>query len=119
MTVNDGIIPFKLLTSVRSYSHNLNEDAFSLLTSGKTNIFVERVTKRSFFLGFVNDQEKYRSIEGVATIAHFCLSNFIMALNIVTLGHFCWDLHLLPNILYSFMKLLAYCYPVHSIIVIK
>ena len=86
------IIPFKITCSVRSYSHRLNNEAFSFLMSGDKNIFVTEVKEKSFLLSCVNERADYKTVEHFALIAHFCFSNFIMALNIATLGRFTWDL---------------------------
>jgi len=100
---NNSIIPFTLFTSVRSYSHKLNTEAFSLLTTSKTNIFVDQVEEKSFILGCTNDRIPCETVEQFAPIAHLCFSNFIMALNIAALGHFTWNLEIFPNILYRFI----------------
>ena len=77
--------------SVQSYSHKLNKEAFSLLTTGKSNIFASDINEESFLLSFVNTMEDCKTIDHFATIGHLCLSYFIMALNIATLGHFTWE----------------------------
>lgn len=88
---------------MRSYSHKLNKEALSLLTSDETNIFIEEIHERYFILGCMNNKIQCKSIEQFAPIAHICFSNFIMALNVAALGHFTWNIGVFPNVLYRFI----------------
>jgi len=99
----DTIIPFKIICSVRSHSHRLNNEAFSLLMSGGTNIFVSEVKEKSFLLSCVNETTVCKTAERFALIAHVCFSTFIMALNIATLGHFTWNWSTFTPPLYKFI----------------
>ena len=100
---NNKGITFELQCSVRTYSHKLNEKVFSLFMSGKTNIFVKEVKEKSFLLGCINESKRCKTIEEFAPIAHLCFSNFIMALNIATLGNFIWNPVGYPFPLYRFI----------------
>jgi flagellin-specific chaperone FliS len=71
--------------------------------SGKINIFVKEVKEKSFLLGCINESKRCKTIEEFAPIAHLCFSNFIMALNIATLGNFIWNPAGYPFPLYRFI----------------
>lgn len=100
---NNTVTSFRLECSVRSYSHKLSENAISLLMSGKTNIYVKHVKEKTFTLGCINEPKISRRIEEFAPIAHICFSNYIIALNIATLGHFFWNWIGVPLSLYRFI----------------
>lgn len=99
----DAIIPFKITCSVRSHSHRLNNEAFSLLMSGRTNLFVSEVEERSFSLSCVNETTVCKTLQHFALAAHLCFSAFIMALNITSLGRFTWNWTTLAPPLYKFI----------------
>lgn len=94
--------PFRLECPVRSHSHNLNEKVFESLMPGRTNIYVTGVTKDTFTLGCVNAVANIKSISDFAPIAHVCISNFIMAINIASVGHFSWDYGEFPFPVYRY-----------------
>jgi hypothetical protein len=95
------ITPFIITCSIQSFSHNLNKKAFQSLMTDETDITVSKVKKRSFLLHCVNRSSGCKTIEKFSVIAHISFSNFLMALNIATLGHFTWNWGASPSLFYQ------------------
>lgn len=89
--MENTITPFKITCSIRSLSHRLNKEAFSLLMPGEIDIFVSDVKEKTFLLSIINQSAGSKTLEQFSVVAHLCFSNFLMALNIATLGHFTWN----------------------------
>jgi len=85
------IIPFKSKCIIISHSHRLNKEAFSLLMSGNSPLIVSDVKEKSFLLTVTNEPSNCTNIKHFVSLSHFCISTFIMALNIASLGYFTWD----------------------------
>jgi hypothetical protein len=84
------IIPFKSKCIIISHSHRLNKEAFSLLMSGNSPLIVSDVKEKSFLLTVTNELSNCTNIKHFVSLSHFCISTFIMALNIASLGYFTW-----------------------------
>jgi hypothetical protein len=76
---------------VISHSHRLNKEAFSLLMSGNIPLIVSDVQERSFLITVTNKPSNCHDIKHFVAFSHVCISAFIMALNIASLGYFTWD----------------------------
>lgn len=85
------IIPFKSKCIIISHSHRLNKEAFSLLMNGNSPLIVSDVKEKSFLLTVTNEPSNCTDIKHFVSLSHFCISTFIIALNIASLGYFTWD----------------------------
>ena len=106
----------KIEVPIRSYSHQLNEEAFTLLKSEESDIQVSDIQDTTFILSIINrnnfDNKKFPSF------AHHSISVFITAINIASLGHFSWDWKLnTPQ--YKFLDYNENFFAVKTISVIK
>lgn len=99
--MENTITPFKITCSILSLSHRLNKEAFSLLMPGEIDIFVSDVKEKTFLLSIINQSAGSKTLEQFSVVAHLCFSNFLMALNIVTLGHFTWNWGTFTPLLYK------------------
>jgi hypothetical protein len=80
---------YYLSSEVRSYSHELNEEAFKLLKSGKSILKISNIKKDSFNLQIEYDPNNYQKEHNLHH-AYLIISSFLVGINIATLGHFFW-----------------------------
>jgi hypothetical protein len=81
---------FSLSCILQSHSHELNENAFKLFMNDASLTQVTKVTKTQLEIAIKTDKKNVGSIEDFYPKAHLIASNFIMAMNIASLGHFTW-----------------------------
>lgn len=81
---------YSLSCILESHSHELNEDAFDLLKSRESQAQVTDISSRQLEITFKSPKELFKSIDEFYPKAHLMASNFVVAINIATLGHFTW-----------------------------
>lgn len=78
-----------LACPITSYSHRLKPDSFGVLMNPEAAIHVSNLTESSFFV-IARDIVGAKSIDDFYSVGHTVISNFLVALNIATLGLFIW-----------------------------
>lgn len=78
----------KISCIITTQTHDLNESAFELLLTDKSNLIVSNITNNRFELSAINFQANIIDIKSFIPIAHNQLNFFLMALNITSLGYF-------------------------------
>lgn len=81
---------FSLSCVIHSHSHFLEDKAFAVLMREEAATQVTKVTKAQIEATIKATKENFRTIEDFFPTAHLIASNFIMSLNIASLGHFTW-----------------------------
>jgi hypothetical protein len=81
---------YSLSCILESHSHDLNEDAFSLLKNRESQAQVTNISGRQIEITFKSPKELHKDIYEFYPKAHLMASNFVVAINIATLGHFTW-----------------------------
>lgn len=76
---------------IRSHSHELNEEAFVVLTDPRCTFDVLEIRDNVFWLAVHSKGLPVKSHNEWASFGAASLSRFLMALNIGTLGHFDWS----------------------------
>lgn len=87
------VVPYRIYCPVKSLSHHITPEAFTLLTKGKTNITVDEIHDTSFSIVSINDTEEVKSLNHFVTVGHLCISCFLMSLNVASVGCFIWVKH--------------------------
>lgn len=80
----------RFITQIRSYSHILDESAFSILMSEQSITQVFNVTPDSFKLAVIMTEDMKRENSDYFGYAFGVSASFLVALNIAALGHFTW-----------------------------
>lgn len=75
---------------IESHSHKLSEEAFALLMTDKTLTKVRKVDEKYIDLVLRAEKSYFKNPKNFYLHAHVVASNFVMALNIASLGHFTW-----------------------------
>lgn len=81
---------YSLSCILESHSHKLNEDAFDLLKKRESQAQVTNISDRQVEITFKSPKELHENIDDFYPKAHLMASNFVVAINIATLGHFTW-----------------------------
>ncbi len=81
---------FSLSCILESHSHDLNEDAFRLLMNEASQAQVTDISKRQIEITFKSPKDLYNNIDEFYPKAHLMASNFVVSINIASLGHFTW-----------------------------
>ena len=84
------IIPFEMYCPIESFSHRVKQEAFEILDPDQTHLSVTDVKEHSFFLRVRNIVPDVQTLHHFSSVGHTVISNFIMALNVATLGNFIW-----------------------------
>jgi hypothetical protein len=85
-------------TRIKSHHHILNADAFKIFTSDEHSFKVSNVQPNSFDLSIKSNSDESES--ELTSRAHSIITYYLVALNIVTLGHFSWDFQLVSPVPY-------------------
>lgn len=90
---------YTLSCILQSHSHNLNREAFKFLMNDASQAQVTDITKRQIEVTFKSPKKLFSNIDEFYPKAHLMASNFVMAINIASLGHFTWldGNHLFPT----------------------
>ena len=80
----------KISCEVRSFSHRCSKDCFEFFTKNSTNIQFPEVNERGFVIEIDGASLKEIGSEDLYFHAHMLASSFLVALNIATVGFFCW-----------------------------
>jgi len=80
-------IPYRVSCTVESFSHTLETAAFAIFQSPSSSFRASDIHQHSFDLTAVNINPTVTSLDQFAPVAHISLNCFIVALNIVTVGH--------------------------------
>ena len=83
------VTEYLLACPITSYSHRLRPDSFGILMKPEAAIQVSNLTESSFLV-IARDIVGAKSIEDFYSVGHTVISNFLVALNIATLGLFGW-----------------------------
>lgn len=81
---------YSLSCVIHSHSHFLDEKAFAVLMREEAATQVTKVTRTQIEATIKAEKGHFRTIEDFYPTAHLIASNFIMSLNIASLGHFTW-----------------------------
>jgi hypothetical protein len=81
---------YSLSCILESHSHKLNEKAFSLLKRRESQAQVTDISGRQIEITFKSPKQLHKNIDEFYPKAHLMASNFVIAINIATLGHFTW-----------------------------
>jgi hypothetical protein len=85
------VIPFEIKTVFRSYTHILNKQAFAILQKDQTNLKVIDVQSDRLVIKYKNTFSEFRTLNQFLNLANYNISNFLISLNVATLGIFSWD----------------------------
>ncbi len=90
---------FTLSCVLQSHSHNLNRKAFKHLMNDASQAQVTYITQRQIEVTFKSPKRLFSNLDEFYPKAHLMASNFVMAINIASLGHFTWldGNHLFPT----------------------
>lgn len=81
---------YSLSCILESHSHELNENAFGFLKKQESQAQVTNISDRQIEITFKSPKIYHKNIDEFYPIAHIMASNFVVAINIATLGHFTW-----------------------------
>lgn len=81
---------YSLSCIIQSHSHFLDDKAFAVLMRDEAATQVTKVTKTQIEATIKAEKAHFRTIEDFFPTAHLIASNFIMSLNVASLGHFTW-----------------------------
>jgi hypothetical protein len=93
---------FTVSTKIRSHSHLVNAEAFEIFKHPKCPLSALDVESETFFL-VVDEFQTSRPPKLFTSDSYHILSRFLMALNIVTLGHFDWDCQHIASDAFAFV----------------
>lgn len=79
-----------LSCSIRTTSHKLNSNAFSILTDYNSPIIISNVKDDSLELSYSYNPSTHKDFHNFVILTHRITSTFIMSLNISTVGYFNW-----------------------------
>jgi hypothetical protein len=88
-----------LTCSIRTTSHRLNEESFSLFKTTNSPIHFNNIKEHSFDMSCAYKSDRHRNIDHFVMSTHLLFSTFLMAINISTIGYFNWILkeHISPQ----------------------
>lgn len=81
----------ELVLDVRSHSHRFGENCFAFFEQNTTSFHVMRITDATFSLGIDGSSFEKLGSKHVLYHCHLSVSCFLIALNMASLGYFCWS----------------------------
>ena len=98
------VIQYEARCKIKSYSHRLKTNAFSIFDSEQNNLFVEEIEKDTMVIGITNRIDAISEFGHFASFANIALQDFIISLNISTFGLFIWEIEYNPSPVYHFIN---------------